>query len=360
MWAAEFNIPWSRAVLFLYKFKFKTFKNYDKLQILRLRMKKKKDNFSNILEELEDSGKRYKTLLDRLPVGVYRTTPTGKVMEANPALVRILGYDDFSELHNINVQDLFVKEEDRIFMMKNLEEKRVWFSEFQLRRKDGKIIWCRDYSRVKKNEDGSIAYFDGILADITVQKTTEEKLRKALKELDESNKEREKMIKELKDLSLSDDLTGLYNRRGFYTIVSEYLKLARRESYPVFLLFLDLDDLKAINDNWGHHQGDKALKDLTHVINTTFRSSDVKARMGGDEFALFPIGKSDLYVEKVLERFQNNLQKFNRGNQAPYNISISYGISRWDPDKPISLDTLLKEADKKMYIHKRRKQSRSK
>lgn len=321
---------------------------------------KKKGNSPNISEELEDSGERYKTLLDRLPVGVYRTTPTGKVMEANPALVRILGYDSFSELDNVNVQDLFVKEEDRISMMENLKEKGVWFTEFQLRRKDGEIIWCRDYSRVKKNKDGSIAYFDGILADITLQKTTEEKLRKALQKLDESNKEREKMIRELKALSLKDDLTGLYNRRGFFTIVSEYLKLAKRESYPVFLLFLDLDDLKAINDNWGHYQGDKALKDLTHVINSTFRSSDVKARMAGDEFAVFPVGKSESGVEKALERFQKNLQNFNRKNQAPCKISISYGISRWDPDKPSSLDTLLKEADEKMYIQKRRKQSRSK
>jgi diguanylate cyclase (GGDEF)-like protein/PAS domain S-box-containing protein len=328
--------------------------------MLRLRMNEKKESSSDILEGLEDSGKRYKTLLDRLPVGVYRTTPTGKVIEANPALVRILGYDDFSELHNINVQGLFVKKEDRLSMMKNLKEKRVWFSEFQLRRKDGKIIWCRDYSRVKKNEDGSIAYFDGILADITVQKTTEEKLRNALHELDVSNKEREKMITELKSLSLKDDLTGLYNRRGFYTIVSEYLKMAKRESYPVFLLFIDLDGLKVINDNWGHHQGDKALKDLTHVISTTFRLSDVKARIGGDEFALYHVGKSDSDVKKALERFQKNLQDFNRENQAPYKISVSYGISRWDPDKPTSLDTLLKEADEKMYIHKRRKQSRSK
>ena len=321
-------------------------------------MKKKKGSYSIILEELEDNGERYKTLLDRLPVGIYRTTPKGKVMEANPALLRILGYDNFEELDNVNVQDLFVKEEDRISLMDNLEKKGVWFTEFQLCRKDGEIIWCRDYSRVKKNKDGSIAYYDGILADITLQKTTEEKLRKALDELDESNKERDKMIDELKALSLKDDLTGLYNRRGFYTIVTEYLKLAKRESYPVFLLFLDLDDLKIINDNWGHHQGDNALEDLTFVINSTFRSSDVKARMAGDEFAVFPVGKSEAGVETAMERFHKNLQNFNRENNSPYQISISYGISKWDPDNPTSLDNLLKEADQKMYIHKRQKQFR--
>ena len=308
-------------------------------------------------EEPKDSEKRFEELLEHLPVGVYRTTPNGTIIEANQALVDMLGYQSEEELRDINVKSLYIKQRERIKHLEKLESKNTHIAEFELKRKDGRTIWGRDYSLAVMKPAGTIDYYDGILLDITSQKIAEEKLNQVLKELEHSNKERQKMITKLQTLSIRDDLTGIYNRRGFFTIAGEYLQLADRKKTQMNLLFMDLDNLKRINDTLGHHKGDEALVNVAKILRKTFRKSDVKGRMGGDEFAIFPIDSTHVGAESAESRLRKNIDAFNADIGNPFVLSVSMGIASYDPEHPCSIDELLVRADKLMYEEKRSKQS---
>jgi diguanylate cyclase (GGDEF)-like protein/PAS domain S-box-containing protein len=310
-------------------------------------------------KEIQGSEKRYEALLEHLPVGVYRTTPDGRIIEANQALVEMLGYQNEEDLKDINVKSLYIKQKDRTKHLERLESDGTQFAEFRLKRKDGQAIWGRDYSRAVIGPTGTIEYFDGILVDITSQKIAEEKLIQVLKELEHSNEERQKMITKLQTLSLKDDLTGLYNRRGFFTIAGEYLQLADRRKTQMFLLFMDLDNLKRINDTLGHHKGDDALVNVAKILNKTFRKSDVKGRMGGDEFAIFPIDSTHIGAKSTESRLRGNIEAFNADKGNPFVLSVSMGIASYDPEYPCSIDELLVRADKLMYEEKRLKQNKT-
>lgn len=292
-------------------------------------------------KRLFDSEKRYQDLLEHLPIGVYRTTPDGKIIEANQALAHMLGYESHDDLKEVNVQDLYIREKDRTDHLKKLDEDGVFCTEFELRRKDGQIIWGRDYPRAVVGSGGKILYYDGILLDITMQKNAEEELKEALNKLS--------------TLSLRDDLTGLFNRRGFFTIAVEHFKMADRNREKMFLLFMDLDNLKMINDTLGHHKGDQALVGVANILNATFRKSDIKGRMGGDEFAVFPIDASQEGMERAMSRLEKNLETFNESKDNPFQLSISMGVSHYDPEHPSTIDELLVRADKIMYEEKQRK-----
>jgi diguanylate cyclase (GGDEF)-like protein/PAS domain S-box-containing protein len=288
-----------------------------------------------------ESEKRFRNLLEHLPVGVYRTSPDGKIIETNQALATMLGYESHEDLKDVNVKDLYVRAQDRIEHLKKLDVKGTFFAEFELRRKDGQTIWGRDYPRAVVEKGGKIKYYDGILLDITKEKKAEQELNNALNKLE--------------TLSLVDDLTGLYNRRGFFTIAAEYLKMAHRTKTKMFLLFMDLDNLKDINDTHGHHKGDQALVGIANILKINFRSSDVKGRMGGDEFAVFLIGACREGMEAAMSRLKNKIAMFNKSKENPFHLSVSMGISYYDPEHPSTIDELIVGADRLMYEEKRRK-----
>ncbi len=155
-------------------------------------------------------------------------------------------------------------------------------------------------------------------------------------------------------LSLTDDLTGLYNRRRFFVLTEQYLKVAVRTKKRLLLLFIDVDDLKWINDHHGHNEGDQALIDFAKILKQSFRESDIIARIGGDEFVvLFVI--TDENSERLLARLQENLVDFNSQRSRGYPLSISVGAAQFDPEHPISIDELLSKADASMYAQKRKK-----
>jgi len=306
-------------------------------------------------QKYQASEKRNKDLLFSLPVGVYRTTPEGKIVAANPALIRMLGYKNEKALRDVNVKDLYVRKSDRDTHFKRLEKSRTYFNEFELRRKDGKTIWGRDYPRAIKGKDGSILFCDGILVDIGSEIKSGEKLKTTMEKLKRIQREREAMIKKLREASTTDELTGLYNRRGFFNIAHEYIALAARRKTKMFLLYMDMDGLKQTNDTFGHHMGDQAILQLSKFIKQTFRTSDIKGRMGGDEFAVFPIDSSLDGVETALARLQKSLDEFNTGSDKPFRLSVSAGMAFFDPDHPATIEDLLMRADKLMYERKRSK-----
>ncbi len=295
-------------------------------------------------------------LLEILPVGVYRTSPKGKIIKANKTLIHMLGYQSFSDLENLNVKDLYAHSKDRENNLKKLETAKTRDSNIKIRRKDGRTLWCRDYSKTVLDTNGKIAFYEGILVDISTEKKTEDKLKKTLRQLAQLNTERKKMITTLQNLTLEDSLTGLYNRRGFTTIAKQYLQLADRKKMSMYLLYIDLDNLKKINDTYGHSKGDFILVALAEVLQKTFRQSDIKARIGGDEFAIFPIDNHIKGVNSTIARLKKNIDDYNASTENQPLLSVSTGISSYNPAQPCSVNELLIKADSLMYEEKRRKQ----
>ena len=166
---------------------------------------------------------------------------------------------------------------------------------------------------------------------------------------------REKLEEELLSLSMTDSLTGLHNRRGFISLAEQQLKLSNRNKRGMQLYFADLDGLKWINDTLGHEEGDKAIIEAATVFKETFRTSDIIARLGGDEYAALAVDITDANSEIFTARLQSLIDTRNNQENRRYRLSISVGCSYYDPENPCSLDELMAHADKLMYEHKQKK-----
>jgi len=168
--------------------------------------------------------------------------------------------------------------------------------------------------------------------------------------------ERKRLEEELQKMSLLDDLTGLYNRRGFFALSEQQLKIVERTKQELLLFFADLDNLKEINDAWGHQEGDDALIEIAGVLKETFRKSDIIGRLGGDEFAVLAVDTADGKGSALMGRLQSALDACRRRTTRKYFLSLSTGVARYDPGNPSSLDTLIAQADALMYEKKRTNQ----
>ena len=163
-----------------------------------------------------------------------------------------------------------------------------------------------------------------------------------------------KVHEKLKTVALTDELTGLLNRRGFLALAEQQRKVANRSKKGMSLLYLDLDGMKTINDELGHDAGDQALIDTAAILKDNLRESDIIARIGGDEFVVLfsePLGEE---VEDILvDHIEDILKKFNTKNTRDYELLLSMGVAHYDPENQYSLDDLLKQADEQMYEDKR-------
>jgi len=171
--------------------------------------------------------------------------------------------------------------------------------------------------------------------------------------------ERQQMLRQLKALSVTDELTGLFNRRGLTMSGEQVRKLARRLGQEVYLLFIDLDGLKWINDTLGHGEGDRALRDLGALLKFTFRDSDLIARVGGDEFVVLGTARSVESAWAMRDRLLSGLQHYNRRPDARYELSVSAGIVTCGPAENLSIDEMLSRADALMYAQKRERRGGS-
>jgi len=138
-------------------------------------------------------------------------------------------------------------------------------------------------------------------------------------------------------------------------LAEQQLLTAERMKQTALLLYADLDGLKRINDSLGHPEGDRALIDTAGLLKRTFRTSDIIARLGGDEFVVLAIDTSDHAEETILQRLQDYLVNHNLQENRAYQLSVSAGITRFDPDQPCTLDELLERGDKAMYEQKQAK-----
>ena len=172
-----------------------------------------------------------------------------------------------------------------------------------------------------------------VLADVVTLHDVTEKVR--LREM-------------LKEASIKDDLTGLHNRRGFLLLAEQHMKQAARDKRQFGVFFIDMDNLKAVNDSFGHQMGDQALIVIAKVLKATFRDSDVIGRIGGDEFAVLCRDAN----EDEFERLHHSLMAINEQHGCPFKVSFSVGFVSHLPENNRTLEELLSEADSRMYAHK--------
>jgi len=167
-----------------------------------------------------------------------------------------------------------------------------------------------------------------------------------------------KRSEELRRLALLDELTGLNNRRGFLLLAEHQMSVARRDKKPLALLFIDLNNLKTINDNFGHKDGDRAITDTAAILRETFRESDIAARVGGDEFCVLMTADNELDIDTPLARLNTNVELHNAQGIRPYRLSLSVGKANYDPLEPVPIEDLMGQADVLMYQEKMTKANR--
>lgn len=276
-----------------------------------------------------------------VPDVLYRINmQTGQYEYLSPALESMLGYplsEPLQHPREFTLRVMHPDDRDRISreVQKHLVEKKgcpePLIVECRMVRADGRILWIRD--SMKYEWDGNrLVAANGIMSDITGQKLMEDELR---------------------SLSLTDELTGLYNRRAFHTLGEQQLRLARRLNRKTHVHFIDIDSLKRINDQYGHYEGDKALFETAYILRSTFRESDIVARYGGDEFSVLTIQTQDINNDNIEIRLSQAVDEFNSKKLYPCPISLSVGHSCFDPAAPVSLDELLARADHLMYQNKK-------
>jgi diguanylate cyclase (GGDEF)-like protein len=214
------------------------------------------------------------------------------------------------------------------------DPKRSRTLELELYRKDGGTVPVEANFGFLRDATGQPTGILAIVRDITERKKAEDALRA---------------------MSLTDDLTGLYNRRGFLMLAEQQFRIAKRAQRAMLLLFADVDGLKKINDTWGHSEGDRALIEAASLLKNTFREADIVARLSGDEFVAMPLETGA--PEAVTARLQTNLAILNAEQDRRYALSLSIGVAAFDPEHPCAPEELLAQADAAMYEQKQRKRN---
>jgi diguanylate cyclase (GGDEF)-like protein len=184
-------------------------------------------------------------------------------------------------------------------------------------------------------------------------------LRERVRELEKAIIERKRAEEELRNLTLTDDLTGLYNHRGFFTLAEYHAKSARRTGQSSLLIYADMDGLKQINDAFGHSEGSLAITKTAEILRQTFRDSDIIARLGGDEFAVLATAVFSSEIDNIIERLRVNVEVCNAQSERHYQLSLSIGWVSVDHRNGASIEELMALADRAMYANKRSKKARS-
>ena len=170
--------------------------------------------------------------------------------------------------------------------------------------------------------------------------------------------ERKHLEETLRNSSLKDELTGLFNRRGLLKQAAPYFDFARRQKEKLLLLFIDLDGMKKINDEFGHNEGDNALIQTAQILNRSFRSSDIIARLGGDEFIVL-VTDLNANKEEAIARLNDNLKAYNNSETRAHKLAFSIGVATLEPERMTCFEELLEQADQAMYEQKRMKRRRA-
>ncbi len=276
---------------------------------------------------LTAGAQRYRDLFQRVPVGMYRTTPEGRFLDANMAFAEMFGYPRSEELVEVDASDLYADPRDRVSFREAVDGAGVAHRvEFRARRRDGSVFWARDSSLIVRDSVGTPLYYEGILEDVTEHKSQELKLQHR---------------------ASIDSLTGLANRVVLIETLDRVLSDASADQ-PAALLFVDLDDFKQVNDRFGHATGDVLLAEAGRRLRDATRDDDMTARFGGDEFAVVlnrpaPRHVAEAVARRIAAAFR---EPFAVGEEAVV-VGASIGIAI--ADQPTSSADLIEQADSAMY-----------
>jgi diguanylate cyclase (GGDEF)-like protein/PAS domain S-box-containing protein len=287
--------------------------------------------------ELSERDDRLRQLIDLAQDVVFTWDVEGRITTLNTAGEQLLGFAPGDAIGRSMFELLPDSEHERVrgLLAAARGGARRLSEEVPLITRGGtRLLLEVNLSGVERN--GITVEIFGIARDVTARRRQEEALR---------------------TLTLVDELTGLYNRRGFQTLAERHLALAIRKGRGLFLLFCDLDELKQINDTWGHREGDRALTDTAHLLRHSFRSADIIARLGGDEFTVFPLEASDESGDRLIRRLAENVEAHNASAGRPYRLAMSVGIARFEPGSAWTIQQLLEEADRRLYADKRRRRA---
>lgn len=173
-------------------------------------------------------------------------------------------------------------------------------------------------------------------------------------------RERHRMWSTLRRLSVIDELSGLYNRRGFFAVAGrQFEDCLTSPERSTHLFFFDLDRFKQVNDTYGHDQGDEALRSFSDILKAVFDREDSVARVGGDEFVAFVSDSGNRDPNNIIEEFEGALSRFNAEEKFPFALQSSYGFRTVKSGEKISLDEALNDADSKLYQQKKEKKKES-
>jgi len=277
---------------------------------------------------------RYRSFFFNAPIGLYITTADGRIVDANPALVRMLDYPNKDSLLGMNALAFFVDPDDRLRLHTMLGDSPVVTNyDTQLRRRDGEIIWVRDTCYAVRDSDGEVILYEGSLQDITAERRTAE---------------------ELEYMARHDPLTGLLNRHTLRTVLDCETCRARRYNHPIGVLMIDVNRFKEINDRFGHAAGDRVLCAAADLVRRCVRESDVVVRYGGDEFLVLLI-ETDGETGVVCDRIRAEAVALS--NAAPScdaPVTLAIGTAHWLPQSGVTIESVLSRADRAMYEEKAR------
>jgi diguanylate cyclase (GGDEF)-like protein/PAS domain S-box-containing protein len=289
--------------------------------------------------------------VQNLPIAIFVVDGEGRPCYANPAAIELLGQgadpeaDDLSKVYNAYLSGTdHPYPAERLPLTRALQGESCLIDDMEIRRPDGTIslqVWGTPVFDAEKGIQYAIAAF----TDITERKRVE----RALQEKEQQAQER----------ALRDDLTGLHNRRGLLHVTDTLMKLAVRSERPLSLVYIDLDHMKAINDTFGHAEGDRALVEVARILEANLRESDFIARIGGDEFCVLLSGGTEEQDRAAIGRVEAAVDAPNETPARDYELSLSIGFGRFDPAAPCSIEELIGSADAAMYRHKASKQDRS-
>lgn len=210
------------------------------------------------------------------------------------------------------------------------------------------VYWAKQYQATERQVLLLQALADTTavaMENVRIYTELEQRVRERTKELEAANEA-------IHNLLLLDDLTGLYNRRGFKLMAEQSHKDARRAGTDQVVSFIDADGLKQINDEYGHQAGDELLKSLADVLKHTFREADVIARLGGDEFCV--LGTAQANSQAMVQRLASAIAKFNEeAADRGFELRASCGSSSWSAHSDQSLEEVIRQADQAMYSAKR-------
>lgn len=292
-------------------------------------------------EKLKRSERHFRHLIENSQGFICTHDFRGNLTSVNPAAAHSLGYEP-EEMVGRNLRE-FMPAEYHDYFDRRLEQTRREATDeglIAMLTRDGRERTWK-YHNVKLTETVEEPFILGYAQDVTEMQETQ---------------------KQLESLTLSDDLTGLYNRRGFLTLAGRQLKIARSRpnGKGVYLLFADMDGLKQINDRFGHETGSLAITRMSEILAANFRASDIIARIGGDEFVVLVVDADDTTKEIILNRLQKKIAAYNAQKNHPFELALSVGITKVDKViKNLSVEELLASADKAMYEQKRERKNRT-